>query len=68
LRNSYQSTIRHKMLIVGDIGNTDTKICLINDNLKILIIYICHKKRGYEPSQNYDAVSVSSIQPVVLSA
>ena len=33
------------MLLLGDIGNTDTKICLINDNLKIVKRVIISSKK-----------------------
>ena len=33
------------MLLVGDIGNTDTKICLVNDNLKIVKKVIISSKK-----------------------
>ena len=33
------------MLLLGDIGNTDTKICLINDKLKIIKKVIISSKK-----------------------
>ena len=32
------------MIILGDIGNTDTKICLVNDDLKITKRFILSSK------------------------
>ncbi len=38
------------MILIGDIGNTDTKICLVNSNFKI-------KKRFVFPTKNFSEVS-----------
>jgi len=37
-QNQIQNLLKvYKMLLLGDIGNTETKICLINSNNKIII-------------------------------
>ena len=41
------------MLLLGDIGNTDTKICLINDNLKIVKRVIISSKKFKKNELNF---------------